>query len=751
VDKTSPTVMNIIANDIASALKLDVKWIDVEWKSPKKEELKIFLHDQTCAEFLIENLETTKFDVQEFDVTSEGKKFHPVMLGIANLMEQIEDERSILRRGVLTSKLNPIIFNFVSPPSVINKCATRTCSDNGECNLADGTCKCFSGFLGDNCATVDLCYDKNCHNGYCVKGECQCSNGWSGSSCNIRDECVNNCHPNGICEQKKCRCQGGWSGQNCQVAPNACFNKYCGGNTRGVCYGGQCFCFDGYSGVDCLIEVNLCPTGKCHKGTCDPKNGLCTCAEGFSGPTCLQLKPTCLDGQKNGNELGVDCGGDCVNPCPSCENNKQDRDESGVDCGGLCLPCRTCGDGIKNGEETDVDCGGSCAPCNALAKCDDGTKNGDEEGIDCGGRTCQKCSLYDWNVGEWSECTAKCGEGFRTRTVTCKNSDTKSTVSSDKCSHLHPVASFQSCNQKACETYHWDSMEFSSCNAACGTGIKIRDISCVGSIHEIVPNLFCELHAENKPSEKQPCNTEACLQGSYNWYLHPLWGDCTEKCIGGIQEREVTCVDDQRISVTLDHCSNVPANVAPKTSRPCTNTQGCDVVYEWFKCPFDECTATCGGGVDGGKIGGSMMGEKRRKIMCMGNGKVVDESYCNEAERQGITEIEVGCNPQACDQYNWMTTPWSDCMLTNDGKLRRRTTHCHAPNGGNAPIADCEKHVPHLKPKLTENCYIDGCPRKTLAPDVTIISSGQTLSPIFTSIMIFCAVPFKWLCQRIAF
>ncbi len=52
----------------------------------------------------------------------------------------------------------------------------------------------------------------------------------------------------------------------------------------------------------------------------------------------------------------------------------------------------TCTDGIQNGNETGIDCGGdSCEPCIVAATCDDGIQNGDETGIDCGGTSCAPC------------------------------------------------------------------------------------------------------------------------------------------------------------------------------------------------------------------------------------------------------------------------------------------------------------------------------------------------------------------------
>jgi len=80
------------------------------------------------------------------------------------------------------------------------------------------------------------------------------------------------------------------------------------------------------------------------------------------GDDSMDPEPTCTDGVRNGDETGIDCGGDC-DPCPTCMDGIQNQDETGVDCGGICDPCPTCDDGVQNGDETGVDCGGSCDPC----------------------------------------------------------------------------------------------------------------------------------------------------------------------------------------------------------------------------------------------------------------------------------------------------------------------------------------------------------------------------------------------------
>lgn len=101
-----------------------------------------------------------------------------------------------------------------------------------------------------------------------------------------------------------------------------------------------------------------------------------------------EIVASCSDGIKNGEEIGVDCGGPCPS-CFSCVDGILNGNETGIDCGGDCIPCSTCVDGIQNGNETGVDCGGDCPSC---PTCTDGVQNGDETGVDCGGSSCPVCT-----------------------------------------------------------------------------------------------------------------------------------------------------------------------------------------------------------------------------------------------------------------------------------------------------------------------------------------------------------------------
>ena len=130
---------------------------------------------------------------------------------------------------------------------------------------------------------------------------------------------------------------------------------------------------------------------------------------------------TCDNQVLDGDETGVDCGGDC-DSCPSCMD---DEDCTGTDqvcedgdCRGPCDngECtHSCDDQEQNGDETDEDCGGSCkADCAIGEHCNDGddceTKVCDE--------TCQPPTCFDgaWNGTEayedcGGECMKKCANG----------------------------------------------------------------------------------------------------------------------------------------------------------------------------------------------------------------------------------------------------------------------------------------------------------------------------------------------------
>ena len=200
----------------------------------------------------------------------------------------------------------------------------------------------------------------------------------------------------------------------------------------------------------------------------------CTVGETSTGPG--SSPPSCDDGKQNGEETGVDCGGNSCAPCEngvSCNANsdcRSDRCQRGV-----CRPGQPtdpapdadtsqpgetqtetvevpeyCRDGEHNFGETDRDCGGpDCKPCELGETClqdrdcksetchrsecsppgskdpgedfcKDGRLTRDETDIDCGGRDCPPCEVGK-NCRENEDClTDVCKEGT-CRAATCSD------------------------------------------------------------------------------------------------------------------------------------------------------------------------------------------------------------------------------------------------------------------------------------------------------------------------------------------
>ncbi len=136
--------------------------------------------------------------------------------------------------------------------------------------------------------------------------------------------------------------------------------------------------------------------------------GLCHGDKWVSVPFTVQLvSPTCTDGEKDGDETDIDCGGSC----PKCDPGKLCG--GGNDCiSGVCIQGRcarpTCTDGVKNQDETDVDCGGACVAqgkaCNVSKRCNVDT--------DCANGQCDAPT---------KQCVARCTSNSDCGYLLCSN------------------------------------------------------------------------------------------------------------------------------------------------------------------------------------------------------------------------------------------------------------------------------------------------------------------------------------------
>jgi hypothetical protein len=84
--------------------------------------------------------------------------------------------------------------------------------------------------------------------------------------------------------------------------------------------------------------------------------------ETSSGTSASETNPTCLNGARDGDELGTDCGGSCVTACGSASGGTPSAPGDSPDGGRGLVAVGNPTNGVRDGSETDVDCGGSGAP-----------------------------------------------------------------------------------------------------------------------------------------------------------------------------------------------------------------------------------------------------------------------------------------------------------------------------------------------------------------------------------------------------
>jgi len=182
-----------------------------------------------------------------------------------------------------------------------------------------------------------------CTKDVCEAGETKAIPEGNGDTCPATGEGV--CYNNACveCIDKMVPCAAGLACDG-----GRCVNAHCVNNQ-----GDQAL---GETALDCGGSCLPCETGSACKVNADCLTSVCKAN--------LCQAPTCMDGARNGNETGLDCGGPPSCPrCPTGQGCKVGSDcESGVCWAGTCEPPK-CTDGIKNGDEADWDCGGSCPPC----------------------------------------------------------------------------------------------------------------------------------------------------------------------------------------------------------------------------------------------------------------------------------------------------------------------------------------------------------------------------------------------------
>uniref|UniRef100_A0A8B9L350 ADAM metallopeptidase with thrombospondin type 1 motif 7 n=1 Tax=Astyanax mexicanus TaxID=7994 RepID=A0A8B9L350_ASTMX len=222
--------------------------------------------------------------------------------------------------------------------------------------------------------------------------------------------------------------------------------------------------------------------------------------------------------------------------------------------------------------------------------------------------------LYGWIMGALVvQCSTTCGLGAIWRSVQC------STGNDSECDVAKRPAPARRCYIRPCSA--WRLGQWTKCSKNCGGGVKLREIQCYALRDQRPLRPFHCQAALPRPLIRLPCNSHPCL----DWYSSS-WGQCSELCGGGEQQRLVTCPEDERCDE-----EQKPSNIQPCNIQPCS---------QWITGSWGQCSVSCGGGV------------QRRLVKCV---NIKEEEGKEEEEEQAQCDHEPWpenmrqCNLQDCD------------------------------------------------------------------------------------------------------
>ncbi|CAL1536083.1 unnamed protein product [Lymnaea stagnalis] len=186
----------------------------------------------------------------------------------------------------------------------------------------------------------------------------------------------------------------------------------------------------------------------------------------------------------------------------------------------------------------------------------------------------ERCNLGEcgkgWLFTDWpEECPAQCGTGRVTRHLFCGDDD-GNPLPDHRCDVDQRPADNKSCRASRPCGGIWFTGQWSKCNTTCGSGYKKRDVICIkslpGSLYAVVPDDNCETSI--KPLDLDQCQGPVCAS---QWYM-TSWTQCSQTCGTGYRTREVKCLNN--VQQPDDTC---PLDNRPKTRDPC-NTHQCSPV-----------------------------------------------------------------------------------------------------------------------------------------------------------------------------
>ncbi|KFQ57036.1 Papilin, partial [Nestor notabilis] len=326
----------------------------------------------------------------------------------------------------------------------------------------------------------------------------------------------------------------------------------------------------------------------------------------------------------------------------------------------------------------------------------------------CGHQTCPQTKR--WKTGEWGPCSATCGGGSQTRSVYCVAFDGQSSqgvVDNAECmAFAQQPRSSQPCNMRQCAT--WSTGPGSECSASCGEGVQTRTVTCRTQQGSQAQDFACLM--EPKPSATQPCLKENCIQ-EIGWHVGD-WGLCSKSCNSGIRTRQVICADGDSKFYSPEACKAIqpqkPATLGSCNMQPCylpqqvpsmQDTMGYDVTRQSLLTRYNPNSP-----VTGGFLWDSNKNDPGDERMLPGSSTIHDTSgnhHIPSTKDRGINLLPVrwesqsrssGSHQLSFSQDLTAGTGSQDCHQSPHGCCPDGHTPASGPLGRGCPFSACHRN-----------------------------------------------------------
>ncbi|XP_037532443.1 thrombospondin type-1 domain-containing protein 7A [Nematolebias whitei] len=272
----------------------------------------------------------------------------------------------------------------------------------------------------------------------------------------------------------------------------------------------------------------------------------------------------------------------------------------------------------------------------------------------------RKCQLVPWSLRKDSPGAQEtCGPGLQTRAVSCRQLDgTQADISECLRSAKAMPAITQRCQlpcQDDCQLTNWS--KFSSCTADC-VGVRTRKRALIGRSKK---------KDKCKNTQMYPLSeTQYCPCDKYNAQPVGKWSDCIlpeggrvestmgmkvqgdiKECGQGYRYQAMVCYDQDNRLVETSRC-NSQGYIEEACIIPCPSD--CKL-SEWSN--WSRCSKSCGSGV---KVRSKWLREKPYN----GGRPCPKLDHINQAQVYEVVPCQSDCN-----QYVWVTEPWSVWKVSN--------------------------------------------------------------------------------------